>query len=64
MPWDKNVLITEQEKIAKYVPLAKDLTKVRKMSTKIVPVVIGGFGFSVTKFVKTLEGIGYTRYYR
>ena len=55
MPWYKNVLIKEQEKIAKYVPLAKDLTKVRKMSTKIVLVVIGGFGFSVTKHLKELD---------
>ena len=28
VPWDKNVLIKEQEKVAKYVPLAKNLTKV------------------------------------
>ena len=38
------MLTKEQEKIAKYVSLAKDLTKVWKMSTKIVPVLIGGLG--------------------
>ena len=64
MPCDKNVLIKEEKKIAKCVPLAKDLTKVQKISTKIVPVVIRGLGLVSPKFVKTLEGIGYTRYYR
>ena len=55
VPWDKNVLIKEQKKITKYVPLAKDLTKVRKMSTKIVPVVIGGLGLVSPNLLKHLK---------
>ena len=55
VPWDKNVLIKEQKKITKYVPLAKDLTKVQKMSTKIVPVVIGGLGLVSPNLLKHLK---------
>ena len=55
VPWDKNVLIKEQEKIAKYVPLAKDLNKVRKMSTKIVSVLIEGLGLVSPNLLKHLK---------
>ena len=49
------MLIKEQEKIARYVPLAKDLTKLRKMSTKIVPLVISGLGLMSPKLLKHLK---------
>ena len=55
VPWGKNVLIKEQEKIAKYVFLAKDLTKVWKMSTKMVPIVIGGLGLVSPNLLKHLK---------
>ena len=48
-------MIKEQEKIAKYVPLSKDLTKVWKMSAKIVPVVIGGLGLGSPNLLKYLK---------
>ena len=49
------MLIKEQEKIAKYVSLAKDLTKLRKMSTKIVPLVISGLGLMSPNLLKHLK---------
>ena len=49
------MLIKEQEKIAKYVPLAKDVTKVQKMSTKLVPVVIEGLGLVSPNLLKHLK---------
>ena len=55
VPWDKNVLIKEQEKIVKYIPLAKDLSKVQKMSIKIVPIVIGGLGLVSPNLLKHLK---------
>ena len=55
MPCDKNVLTKEQEKIAKYVSLAKDLTTIQKMSTKIVPVLIGGLGLVSPNLLKHLK---------
>ena len=58
VPWDKNVQVKEQEKIDKYVPLAKDLTKVRKMSTRMVPVVIGGLGLVPPNLLGHLKALG------
>ena len=55
MPLDRNVLTKEQEKIAKYVSLAKDLTKVQKMSTKTVPILIGGLGLVSPNLLKHLK---------
>ena len=49
------MLIKEEEKISKYVPLTEDLTKVRKMSTKVVPVVIGGLGLVSPNLLKNLK---------
>ena len=58
VPWDKNVLKKEQEKIDSYVPLAKDMTKVRKMTTKIVPVVIGGLGLVSPNLSRHIKSLG------
>ena len=58
VPWDKNVVKKEQEKIDAYVPLAKDLTKVRKMSTKIVPVVVGGLGLISPNLLGYIKSLG------
>ena len=49
------MLMKEQEKVAKDVPLAKDLTKVQKMSTKIVPVVIRSLGLVSSNLLKHLK---------
>ena len=38
-----------------YVPLAKDLTKVWNMSTKIVPIVIGSLGLVSPNLLKHLK---------
>ena len=44
VPWDKNVMRKEDEKILSYSPLAKEVRKIHRVSTKIVPVVVGGIG--------------------
>ena len=44
VPWDKNVLLKEEEKVSKYIPLAKEIRKVHKVSTKIVPIILGSLG--------------------
>ena len=44
VPWDKNVLLKEEEKTSKYIPLAKEVRKVHRVSTKIVPIVLGSLG--------------------
>ena len=46
MPWDKNVVTKEDEKIQNYwcSPLAKETGKMHQASTKIVPLVVGCLG--------------------
>ena len=41
VPWDKNVLLNEEEKIQRYIPLAKETRKIHGVSTKIVPIYPG-----------------------
>ena len=43
VPWDTNV-VKKDEKITRYLPLAMDIRKVHGVSTKIVPIEIGGLG--------------------
>ena len=42
--WDGNVMRKEDEKILNYSPLAKEIRKIHRVSTKIVPVVVGALG--------------------
>ena len=51
VPWDKNVLLKEEEKVRKYIPLTKEIRKVHRVSTKIVPIVLGSLG-TVTPLLK------------
>ena len=41
---DGNVMRKEDEKILNYSPLAKEIRKIHRVSTKIVPVVVGALG--------------------
>ena len=58
VPWDKNVQKKEQEKVDSYVPLAKDITRVQKMSAKVIPIVVGGMGTVSPNLVGHLKGLG------
>jgi len=51
VPWDKNVLLKEEEKIQRYIPLAKEIRKVHGVSTKIIPIILGSLG-TVTRELK------------
>ena len=45
VPWDTNVVTTEDEKIGNYsAPLAKEIRKMHRVSTKAVPLVVGCLG--------------------
>ena len=48
MPWDKNVVRKEEEKIAKYSPQTLEVRRMHGVSTKIIPIVVGSLGV-VTK---------------
>ena len=51
VPRDKNVLLKKNEKIQRYIPLAKEISKVHGVSTKIVPVILYSLG-TVTNQLK------------
>ena len=55
VPWDKNVQLKEEEKVSKYIPLAKEIRKVHRVSTKIVPIVLGSLGTVTTRLQNSLK---------
>ena len=55
VPWDKNVQLKEEEKVSKYIPLAKEIRKVHRVSTKIVPIVLGSLGTVTTRLKNSLK---------
>ena len=44
VPWDKNVVRKEEEKITKYSPLALEVRRMHGVSTRIIPIVVGSLG--------------------
>ena len=44
VPWDKNVVSKEDEKINNYSLLVKEITKLHRVSAKVVPLVVGCLG--------------------
>lgn len=44
VPWDKNVISKEDDKINNYSPLANEVRKMHRVSTRIVPIVVGALG--------------------
>ena len=58
VPWDKNVLLKEEEKVSKYIPLAKEIRKVHRVSTKIVPIILGSLGTITNQLKGHLRELG------
>jgi len=55
VPNDKNVRAKEDEKIAHYSELAKEIRKIHHVKTKIVPIVIGSLGVVSDRIEKNLK---------
>ena len=58
IPWDKNIVLKEDEKINNYSPLAHEIRKLHKVKTKIVPIVVGSLGVvskNLTGYIKQLD---------
>ena len=55
VPNDKNVRIKEDEKVAHYRELAKEIRKIHHVKTKIVPLVIGSLGAVTERLEKNLK---------
>ena len=58
VPWDKNVVVKEDEKIARYSPLALEVRRVHGVATRVVPIVVGALGVvskRLAGFLKDLD---------
>ena len=58
VPWDKNVVSKEDEKINNYSPLVKEITKLHQVSAKVVPLVVGCFGVVSCRLEQYLKELG------
>ena len=58
IPYDTRVDGKEVEKIERYLDLARELKKVRKMKVTVVPLVVGALGTPTTLLEKRLKAIG------
>ena len=57
VPADPRINLKECEKKDKYLDLARELKKLRKMKVTIVPIVIGAFGTITKGLLKGLEDL-------
>ena len=55
LPWDKNVVSKEDEKINHYSPLVKEITKLHIVSAKVVPFVVVCLGVVSCRLEKYLK---------
>ena len=58
VPWDKNVIVKEDERINNYSPLTHEIRKLHKVKTRIVPVVVGALGVVSKRFSGYLKQLG------
>ena len=58
VPWDKNVVSKEDEKIYNYSPLVKEITKLHRVSAKVVPLVVGCLGVVSCRLEQYLKELG------
>ena len=61
LPLGKSVLLKEEEKIQRYIPLAKETRKVHGVSTKIVPIILGSLGTVTNQLKADLAVLGMER---
>jgi len=58
VPCDTNVTAKEEEKILKYSPLAHQVRRLHRVSTSVVPVVVGCLGVVTKRLEKGLKELG------
>ena len=58
VPWDKNVLSKEDERINNHFPLVKEITKLHRVSAKVVPLVVGCSGVVPCRLEQYLKQLG------
>jgi len=57
VPLDKNVLKKEEEKLKNYTPLSYQIRKLHKVSTCIVPLIIGALGVVTANLEANLKSL-------
>ena len=58
VPNDKNVLTKENEKKDNYEDLAKEIRRIHKVKTKIVPIIVGALGVLPNNSKENLKFLG------
>ena len=58
VPWNKNVVRKEDEKINNYSPLVKEITKLHQVSAKVVVLVVGCLGVVSCRLEQYLKELG------
>ena len=58
VPNDKNVLIKGEEKTKTYEDLAKEIRRIHKVKTKIVPIIVGALGVLPSNLEENLQILG------
>lgn len=58
VPNDRNVRRKEEEKVERYKPLSYEIRKLHKVSTKIVPLVVGALGIVSKTLEDNLKNLG------
>ena len=58
VPWEKNVRIKENEKVRKYSPLAREVRRMHKVSTKVVPIFVGSLGIVSSRLEGYIKALG------
>ena len=61
VPADHRVKLKENEKINKYLDLARELKKLWNMRVKVIPIVVGALGTVPPKIGKKTGGTGNQR---
>ena len=60
VPWDVRTKIKEEKKVDKYQDLAREISRLWGMSTKVVPIIIGDLGTIIDQLTLLLSMLGVT----
>ena len=60
VPWDVRTKIKEEQKVDKYQDLAREISRLWGMSTKVVPIIIGDLGTIMDQLTLLLSMLGVT----
>ena len=58
VPFDRNVVLKEEEKVAKYRDLAAEVCRMHSVKVEVVPIVVGALGMVSKNLIGWLKKIG------